>query len=224
MSIRTRFGSLAGIAFALSGLAAFAISQAGPDAGSGGRAVIDFYVAHRTAALTSDYLWGVAFACFLVFGAVLRGRLRVDRQTDAAATVSLSAAAVTTAGAAVYFGFDAALAKTPGRLTPPAAQALNVLALQAYLPFAVGVLTFGLATCVAILRSRTLPRWLGWSIAVIGLLAASPIGIVAVVPLLLWCAIAGTYMFIRSLSHGVSGDDILVMPLTASGATGSPPR
>ena len=102
MSVSTRVGPIAGIAFALSGLAAFTISQAGPGAGSGGRAVIDFYVAHRTAALTSDYLWGVAVACFLVFGAALRGRFRVDRQSEAVAAVSLAAAAVTTAGATVW--------------------------------------------------------------------------------------------------------------------------
>ena len=34
MSVSTRVGPIAGIAFALSGLAAFAISQAGPGAGS----------------------------------------------------------------------------------------------------------------------------------------------------------------------------------------------
>jgi hypothetical protein len=197
MSFRNRIGSLAGVAFALAGLAAFAVSDAGPDAESPGRPVIDFYVAHRNTALTSDYLWGIAFACFLVFAVSLRGRLGAGANGDAPATTSLLAAAVATAGATLYFGFDAALAAAPKTLTPSAAQALNVLALKMFLPLAVGALTFGLATGAAILRSRALPRWLGWSAAIVGLGFVSPLGIFAVVLLLLWSAAASAYMYRR---------------------------
>ena len=143
MSTRSRIGSFAGVAFALAGLAAFGVSQAGPGAGSSGQPVIDFYVAHRSAALTSDYLWGIAFACFLTFAATLRSRLRDSDEDDTIATLSLVAAGVTTAGATLYFGFDAALAATPGTLAPSAAQALNVLALKMFMPLAVGGLAWG---------------------------------------------------------------------------------
>ncbi len=81
MSIRSHIGSLAGVAFALAGIAAFGVSQAGPGVGSPGQPVIDFYVAHRSAALTSDYLWGIAFACFLAFAATLRSRLEDGDET-----------------------------------------------------------------------------------------------------------------------------------------------
>jgi hypothetical protein len=191
MTFPDRTVSLSGIGFAVLGLAAFGTSKAGPGPSSAGGPVIEFYVAHRHAALTSDYLWAVAFVCFLVFAASLRGHLLATARDDVAPTASLLAAAVTTAGATVYFGLDAALATSPGSLAPPAAQALNVLALNMFLPFAVGALTFGLATGVAIMRSRTLPRWLGWSAVLVGLSFASPLGIFAVVLLLLWSAATG---------------------------------
>ena len=199
MSTRSRIGSLAGVAFALAGLAAFGVSQAGPGAGSPGQPVIDFYVAHRSAALTSDYLWGIAFACFLTFAATLRSRLRDSDEDDTIATLSLVAAGVTTAGATLYFGFDAALAATPGTLAPSAAQALNVLALKMFMPLAVGGLTFGLATAAAIVRSQELPNWLGWTAALVGLACVSPLGVFAIVLLLLWSAVAGVVLLRRSL-------------------------
>ena len=199
MSIRSHIGSLAGVAFALAGVAAFGVSQAGPGVGSPGQPVIDFYVAHRSAALTSDYLWGIAFACFLAFAATLRSRVRDGDEDDTMATLSLVAAGVTTAGATLYFGFDAALASTPGTLAPSAAQALNVLALKMFMPLAVGGLTFGLATGAAIVRSRELPSWLGWSAAVVGLACVSPLGVFAIVLLLLWSAVAGVVMLRRSV-------------------------
>lgn len=199
MSTRSRIGSLAGVAFALAGIAAFGVSQAGPGAGSPGQPVIDIYVAHRSAALTSDYLWGIAFACFLAFATTLRSRLRDGDEDDTIATLSLVAAGVTIAGATLYFGFDAALASTPGTLTPSAAQTLNVLALKMFMPLAVGGLTFGLATTAAIVRSRELPSWLGWSAAVVGVACVSPLGVFAIVLLLLWSAVAGVVMLRRSV-------------------------
>ncbi len=198
MSTRSRIGSFAGVAFALAGISAFGVSQAGPGAGSPGQPVIDFYVAHRSAALTSDYLWGIAFACFLAFAAALRSRLRNGAEDDTIATLSLVTAGVTTAGATLYFGFDATLAATAGTLTPSAAQALNVLALKMFIPLAVGGLAFGLATGAAIVRSRELPRSLGWSAAVVGLACVSPLGVFAIVLLLLWSAVAGVVMLRRS--------------------------
>jgi hypothetical protein len=199
MTFPDRIASLTGIGFAVLGLAAFGTSQAGPGRESPGGPVIDFYVAHRHGALTSDYLWAVAFAFFLVFAASLRGRLRAAAPADVATTAFLLSAGVTTAGATVYFGLDAALATSPGSLTPSAAQALNVLALTMFLPLAAGGLTFGLAAGVAILRSRTLPRWLGWSAVLVGLSFASPLGIFAVVLLLLWSAAAGWCAYRRPM-------------------------
>ncbi len=166
-----------------------------PAASLSGRRVLE----QEPAALTSDYLWGIAFACFLAFATTLRSRLRDGDEDDTIATLSLVAAGVTTAGATLYFGFDAALASTPGTLTPSAAQTLNVLALRMFMPLAVGGLTFGLATAAAIVRSRELPSWLGWSAAVIGVACVSPFGVFAIVLLLLWSAVAGVVMLRRSV-------------------------
>ena len=171
--------------------------------------MIDFYVAHRSAALTSDYLWTATFACFLLFAATLRRHLRTSAGDTGFATLSLVAAGVTTVGGTLYFGFDAALAASPKTLTPAAAQALNVLALKMFLPLAVGGLLYGISTAVGILRSATLPRWLGWSALAAGLLFATPIGIFAVPLLLLWSAIAGVCAYRRPLT---GASDIAPLP------------
>lgn len=197
VELTSRPAPLIGIAAAAAGFAAFGASQAGPGTASPGKPVIAFYVAHRSGALTSDYLWGVAFACFLLFAASLRGHLRTVPGEGGLATLSLVTAAVATTGAATYFGLDAALATSARTLSPPAAQGLNVLALNMFLPLAVGGLTYGIATGVAIIRSGALPRWLAVSALVVGASFASPAGVVAVPLLLLWAAIAGVYAYRR---------------------------
>jgi hypothetical protein len=193
--MNTRLPALSGVVFGVSGLAAFAISQAGPGASSPGRPVIDFYVAHRNDALASDVVWGLAFAFFLLFAACFREHLQARRGDPRLSNACFAAAAVTAAGAGVYFGCDAVLAATPATLTPPAAQALNVIALKLFLPVAVGGLTFGVTAGLAAARARALPRWLSWAGVVAGLSFASPLGVFAIVLLLVWSGITGIYLF-----------------------------
>jgi hypothetical protein len=192
-----RSKTLIGVVAAAAGFAAFAAAQAGPGASSGGQPVIDFYVAHRGAALTSDYLWTATFACFLLFAATLRRHLRTSAGDTGFASLSLVAAGVATVGGTLYFGFDAALAASPRTLTPAAAQALNVLALKMFLPLAVGGLLYGATTAVGILKAGALPRWLGWSALAVGVSFVTPIGIFAVPLLLLWSGVAGVCAYRR---------------------------
>ncbi len=142
MSTRfSRLGPLIGLLVLPFGLVAFASSQSGPGLKSGGRPVIDFYVAHRTGQITSDLAWILAFTCFLLFAGALRGHLRKDPEGE-------------TLGALV-------LARAPATLSPPAAQALNQLGLSMFLPVVSGVLVFGLSTGIAILRTGLLSKVLG---------------------------------------------------------------
>jgi hypothetical protein len=109
----------------------------------------------------------------------------------------LASAAVLTAGACVYFGFDLTLASVPGYLQPAAAQALNVLALRLFLPVSAGGLVFGIASGLAILRGARLPTWLGWAAIVIGILTAAPAGLLGIVALIFWTATISVLVFRR---------------------------
>ena len=110
----------------------------------------------------------------------------------------LAGAAVLTAGAAAYFGADFVLAKMPATIAPPAAQALNMLALYLVLPLSAGGLVFAAATGVAIARWASLPRWLGWAVILIGISLASPALILGVVALALWTATVSILVWRRA--------------------------
>ena len=78
-----------------------------------------------------------------LFAGSLRTHLRATDGAEGLSAVVLAGAAVLTAGAAVYFGADFVLAMMPATIAPPAAQALNMLALYLVLPLSAGGLVFG---------------------------------------------------------------------------------
>jgi hypothetical protein len=197
-----RWPALAGMSTAVLLLAAFAVSSSAPSASAGGASVVRFYAAHGSTARTSDILWTVGLAAFVLFVGFLRETLRSVEASEGAATVALAGAAILAAGGSTYFGFDYALAVMPSSIDPAAAQAVNLLALSLILPAAGGLLVFGISMAVALVRSAVLPVWTGWAALVIALMA--PAGPFALVALALWCAVTGVLVW-RRLEHAPAG-------------------
>ena len=160
--------------------------------------MLAFYRANGTTAETADILLVAGFVCFLLFAGSLRTHLRETDGAEGLSAVLLAGAAVLTAGAAAYFGADFVLAKMPATIAPPAAQALNMLALYLVLPLSAGGLVFAAAAGVTIARWASLPRWLGWAVMVIGILLASPALILGVVALALWTATVSILVWRRA--------------------------
>ena len=200
----SRLAPLTGVAFAVLAAAAFASASGAPSATASGTRVIAFYEAHGSSAQTSDYLWMLAFAFFLLFAGSLRSYLRRTPSAKALSSVVLAGAAALTVGGTVYFGFDYALATVPGHLDPAAAQALNVLALKLFLPVSAAVLVFGIASGLAILRGAELPAWLGWAAIAIGIVTATPAGLLGLVALIPWTAVVSILVWKRSASRFLS--------------------
>jgi hypothetical protein len=196
-----RLAPLTGVVFAVLAVAAFGTASGAPSATASGGRVIAFYEAHGSSAQASDYMWMVALAFFLAFAGSLRCFLRRAPSAAALSSVVLAGAAVLTAGGCVYFGFDYALATVPSHLAPAAAQALNVLALKLFLPVSAGGLVFGIAAGLAILRGAQLPKWLGWAAIVIGIVIATPAGLIGLVAFVFWTATVSILIWRRGRAH-----------------------
>ena len=194
----SRFAPLTGVVYGLLTLVAFATASGAPSNSASGAKVIAFYEAHQTNARVSDLLWMLAFAFLVLFAGTLRSHL--SPSAGALSPLVLAGAAVFAAGAVVYFDFDFALAAVPEHLAPAAAQALNVLALNMELAASAGGFVFGVAAGLAIVRGRSLPKWLGWTAIVIGLIALTPGFIFALVLFALWAATVGVLIWRRSPS------------------------
>jgi hypothetical protein len=168
-STPSRYLALTGPGAAVAFLVAFASASVPPGVSAGGSATIRFYQAHSTGAHASDAMWALGLSLLVLFTGALRTRFREVPEAEGFATTALAGVAVMAAGGAVYFGCDFALGSMPASMSPAAAQAVNLLALQLFLPLAVGIFVFGIAVGLAILRSRVLPAWSGWAAIVVAL-------------------------------------------------------
>ena len=194
----SRLAPLTGVAFSVLAAVAFASSQPPPGATASGARVVAFYQAHSSGQQRSDYCWFLAFTFLLLFAGSLRDYLRQAPAAEALSSLALAGASALTVGATIFFGFDYVLAVVPSHLDPTAAQTLNVLALNLAFPLAAGGCVFGIAIGLAIVLGRLLPRSLGWTAILIGVVMATPgilIGIVALIP---WTAFASVLTFKRT--------------------------
>ena len=100
-------------------------------------------------------------------------------------------------GTATLAGLNYAAADVPDKITPAAEQTLNVLANDVFFAFFIGLGVFLLANGLAIVRSKVLPRWLGWIAIVFGIIAVTPIGWFILFGLLGWTVVVSVLIFIR---------------------------
>jgi hypothetical protein len=173
-------------------------SHTSPNANASGARVISFYMAHKSSQETSDLLLGIGLVFFLFFIAALYGYLRRAPAAQNMAQLGLVGALLFTMGLLLFSGIDYALAYASHSLAPDAAQALNVLDNQLFLPLFIGAIVFGVATGLAIVRSGLLPAWLGWAVLVFGIATGTPAFFVGTIGLVIWALVVSVLIYQRS--------------------------
>ena len=136
----------------------------------------------------------------LFFAAALRSYLRARTDGDGLGALGLAGMAVLAASGAVAAGITFAAADVPGKISPAAEQALNVLQNDVFFGILVGTGVFLIAHGLAILTivPAPFPRWLGWAALLFGLVAVTPIGwITLIFALPLWTLIVSVLMLRR---------------------------
>ena len=155
----TRLGGGAGLVFAALYLAHVVLQSPGPVDGSVAT-VAAYFAEHRFELLLSEVLNGIGLLVFVIFLAALAGTLRHAGEQVVAAGV-LASGAVFVALGLVSTAAETALVRVADTGDPAAV--LTLFELQATVPvvFAVTALTGTIA--LAVLRTRLLPRWLGFA-------------------------------------------------------------
>jgi Domain of unknown function (DUF4386) len=196
---------LTGVLFIAMVIIGFAVGGEPPDTDEGAEEAVQFYVDNEGSVIAGAIIQGLAAAVFLFFAGVLRTALREGpgaRGTLAA--ISFAGAIVFATGIAIDGTISFALAEeadTEG-FDPVAIQALLGLWSNDWLPFAVGILTFMIATGLAILRTGVLPRWLGWAAIVIAILAATPIAFAGFIGAALFVLVVSVMLAMREREAG----------------------
>ena len=197
----------------LSGIAAVILIVAGAGAaGSTPREdapvskLVAFYTAHDTGQVASGVLTSLGALFFLIFSAAFVDALRRAAHADSQvwAVLCFGGSVVFVAGLTIAAGISVFIGNVAGDLDPPALQALHEASLTVIFPWTIGASAFLLGAGAGVLQSEPLPRWLGWTAVVLGVVAAIPshvlggvldhIGVVPVAGLGVWTLIVSVVL------------------------------
>jgi hypothetical protein len=191
---------LTGLAFFVLAIIAFAIGGEPPDpTEESAQEIVDFYVDNDSEQMFSAALAGVAATLFVFFGGSLRRALRdAEGPAGRLSAVAFAGTIIFATGLAIDGTIAFALAETAEDIDPTAAQALSALWSNDFLPFAVGLQIFLLATGISVVRTGALPKWLGWIAILLGVVAVTPIGFAAFIGAGILVAILSVLMAMRA--------------------------
>jgi hypothetical protein len=195
----SRWAPLTGLVSAVLGAAGAAIEiiTNPPSSDASGKEVVAFYSAQGGTQLLAAALLALAFVFFLFFAGSLRSHLRQAPNLEALSTIALAGAVVETVGQTIGAGYVWTLAQGAGHLDSSAAQALNALSNNAVATNTAGMIVFGIAAGLAILRGGLLPRWLGWVAIAMAVVVVTPLEGFSFLALVVWMVIVSILMWMR---------------------------
>lgn len=179
-------------------VAFFALGGDTPDGDASARKVVSFYDDNEGKEIAAAVVLALSTVPLLWFTSLLRGRLRdVLPQGSVIPTFAAGGGALAAAGFASAGAIHFALADYSSDIQPAAAQALNALDSDFFLPFTTGLAVLLLALSVAAIRSSVLPRWLGWVGVVMFVVYFTPAGFVAFGLTGIWIIVASVMLYLR---------------------------
>jgi hypothetical protein len=197
-SFWVRITPLIGILFTVLLVVGVAFSWSTPQSNARALKVITYYTAHKDRTNVSSYLITLSVVTGLFFFGLVRDHLSQMDVGRGVARVSFGGAVLFAVGGSLIAGTQFALADVPAKLSASAAQALNVMSNDLAFPALIaGMSVFLLAAGIAAVRTRLLPRWLGWVAIVLGLIILTPPGWIALLVAIVWIVVVSILLFLR---------------------------
>jgi hypothetical protein len=197
---------LTGVAFIVVAIISFIISGEPKGADEPVNEIVDFYVDNKDSVQIGATGGVLASVLLIFFGAYLRKVLRAaGGEGEFLSLLSLLGLTMVAIGFAIDGTISFALAEAVEDIDPAAVQALQALWDNDFLPIMLGIATFLFSTGIAVARTGALPKWLGWVMIVLGIIAFTPIG---------FAAFGGTALLVLIIS--------IMLSLRARSAASSP--
>jgi hypothetical protein len=189
-------------------LAFVVLSGSTPNDKASAAKVVAFYRAHENGNKVAVVMVLIAAVLVALFATRLREALRGDRLGDGLAPLAAFGGGVIVAGAfALGAAVHLALVNAADHRFAAAAQALNLLDNYDFVAIMAGMSILLLAAGIATVREPVLPRWLGWTAIVLGVLSvAGPIGFFGVILGALWIIVVGIMLATRRLVMAGTAD------------------
>jgi hypothetical protein len=168
---------LTGVGFIVVAIVSFIVAGEPKDASHPAREIVEWYVDNKDAVQISAFIGMAATVLLVFFGAYLRNVLRAAAGgADMLSLVSFIGIVVVAVGFAIDTTISIALAERADDIDPIAVQSLQALWDNDFVPIALGILLFLWATGLSVLRTGALPKWIGWIMILLGVVALTPIG------------------------------------------------
>jgi hypothetical protein len=196
-----RLAPLTGVAFVVIVVAGFLMFGKTPGAHASAIKADVFYAKHRDKEMAGAFVLMIGAAFLPFFASALRRALDWSGGTGRLANASFAGGVIATTGFFLLSTVHIALADAGGKVTPQVTQALNVLDNNDFIPMAAGLGVLMLASGLAILRYRALPRWLGWVAAIIGIAIFTPAGFFGFLGSAVWILVTSILLFRRDTSE-----------------------
>lgn len=194
---------LSGVGFILVVLAGFIIlGDEPPEAKDGGQEIIDYYSDNKDEVMVGSILLALALVLLVHFFAHVNKLVSIASQTGTMLpTVAIVGAGIFATGGAIDATLQFALAEAADDIDPTAAQAIQAIWDNDFIPFVVGLSLMMLSTGIGVLRTGILPKWLGWvAVAAGAFVFAGPIGFIALPVSALWILIVSVMLTMRARS------------------------
>jgi hypothetical protein len=193
--VTRRLAPLTGVVFVLLLIASIVLDGSEPGRSASGAKVLAFYTHHQNRMAVSSAVVVVSVFFGLFFYGFLSDHLGREEGVRGLTRTAFGGAVLFAGGGCLGAGAAFALTDATSWLSPASAQTLSLVRLDLNWSFiAAGLSVLLAAYGLAILKSRLLPRWLGW--------AALPLAVVALVPVISWAAffLAGIWTLIASVA------------------------
>ena len=191
---------LTGVAFVVLAIITIAISGGEPpEAKEGAQKIVDHYVDNKDEIQISALISIIAAAALIFFFGYLRKVLRAaEGEHGMLSLVAFGGSLILATAIAIDSTISFALSEAADDIDPAAAQALQALWDNDWMPFALGTAVLLLASGLSIVRHGALPKWLGWIAIVLGVIGMTPIGFVAFLGAAVWVVIVSVMLSMRA--------------------------
>ncbi len=171
----SRWIPLSGAAAVLLLVAGFGAAGSTPSEDAPVSKLVAFYTTHDTGQEASGVLLSLGALLFLIFCAAFVSALRwTDVDLRVWLALCFGGGVLFVVGLTIAAGLAVFIGGVAGDLDPSALQALHEANLLVVYPWTVGASAFLLGAGAGVLQSELLPRWLGWTALVLGVVAAIP--------------------------------------------------
>lgn len=192
---------LTGVLFVALAIVAGIVAGEPPSAESPVEEIVDHYTDNKDSIVVGSFIGGTAAVSLVFFGGYMRKVLRAaEGEGGVLAAVALVGAAMMAIGLGIDITIGVAIAEAVDDVDPPAVQTLQALWDNDFVPIAIGIMTFLLATGISIVRHRALPAWLGWVAIALAIVGVTPIGWITFFGGAIWILIVSVTLAVRASS------------------------